>query len=97
MKMIFYKAGDKIVMHHPVPKEWTDEKIDERIRKFNSGETNPDGKTAFALEIQDGSVEAYLLECLEKRYRFMRDALQEAKDAVEEARDCLDCLVMVEE
>ncbi len=96
MKYIFYKSSDKLVRHHPAP-DWTEERLAEALRAFNSGETNKDGKTAFARDIEDGSVEAYLLECLEKKYRFVAGALQEAKDAVEQARDCLECLEMVKE
>lgn len=96
MKYIFYKTGDKIASHYPAPKSIPEEELPGRIELYNA-ENGPKGKTAFVLEPQEGSVEAYLLECLDKKYRFARDALQEAKDAVWQIRDCLECLKFVED
>ena len=50
------------------------------------------GRTACIVEVAEGSFEAYLLERLDKKYRLAKEAIDEALDAIEEARDCINSL-----
>ena len=88
----FYRKKDtgEITQHHAVPEDWTPEIVKERLDQYNS---EPGHKTTVqAIQVEAGSFEAYLLDRLEKKYQLAKTAIQEALDAIEEARDCINSL-----
>lgn len=44
------------------------------------------------IQVDEGSFEAYLLGRLDKKYRLAKKAIDEALDAIEEARNCINSL-----
>lgn len=87
--LIYYRKKDtgEITQHHAVPEDWTPEIVKERVDQYNS---EPDHKTTvYAIQVEAGSFEAYLLDRLEKKYRLAKEAIQQAIDSVEEAMDCI--------
>ena len=90
--LIYYRRKDtgEITQHHPVPDDWTPEITKERIGQYNSEEGHK--TTAHTITAETGSFEAYLLDRLEKKYRIAKEAIQEALDAIEEAKNCVNSL-----
>lgn len=92
MTLIYYRKKDtgEITQHHAAPDDWTPEIVKERIDQYNS-ETHRK-TTVNAVQVEAGSFEAYLLDRLEKKYRLAKEAIQEAVDAIDEARRCINSL-----
>ena len=91
MTLIVYRdSTGAIVNHNPAPRQITGEDLAVEIEKYN--ERKQYGRTACIVEVAEGSFEAYLLERLDKKYRLAKEAIDEALDAIEEARDCINSL-----
>ena len=94
MKLIYYRDGEgKIIRYHLPPKEWTPEKLEAEMAKFN--ETG-DAKV-YAQEIAEDSLEMYLYKRAEHQRCYPKEIIQAALDAIEEARDAINCLEAVKE
>ena len=91
MTLIVYRDSEgTIVNHHPAPMQITGEDLAVAIEEYN--ERKQHGRTACIVEVAEGSFEAYLLERLDKKYRMAKEAIDEALDAIEEARNCINSL-----
>ncbi len=89
MTFIIYKNSDGVIVsHHPAPKEI--ENLAATVQEYN--EKRQHGKTAHIIEVDEGGFEAYLLERLDKKYRLAKETIDEALNAIEEARDCINSL-----
>ena len=89
MQLIYYREKDgKILRYHLPPKDWTPEQIKAEMEKFNE---KGDAKV-FCQEILEGSLEMHLYEMAQYRKRFPKDVIQDALDALEAARDAIQCL-----
>lgn len=89
MTLVYYRNGNgKIIRYHLPPKEWTTEQLAAEMAKFNE---KGDAKV-YAQEIQEDSLEMYLYERAEHQKRYPKEIIQAALDAIEEARDAINCL-----
>lgn len=86
MIIVYYRDADgKIVRCHTPPEDWTMETVRERIDQFNSEQGHK--ATAYALQTEEGSIEAYLYQKAQERAAWDKKALREAIDAIEDALD----------
>lgn len=89
MKLIYYRdKNGKILRYQLPPKKMTQEQLEAAMAEFN--ETG-DAKV-YLHEIEEGSLEMYLYEQAQYRKRFSKEAVQQALDAPEEAKDAIRCL-----
>lgn len=89
MTLIYYRNGNgKIVRYHLPPKGMTPEQLKTAMEEFNA---KGDDKV-YAQEIEEGSLEMCLYERAQYQLRFPKEAIQAALDAIEEARDAINCL-----
>lgn len=94
MKLIYYRDGNgKILRHHLPPKDMTPKQLEEAVAEFNTKNTTQ----ASIRDIEEGSLEMYLYESAQKQRRFTEETIQAALDAIEEARDAINCLERVKE
>lgn len=89
MILIYYKnKNGKIMRHHLPPKDWTKEQLEAEMAKFNEqGDTK-----VYAQEIEEGSLEMHLYEMAQYRKRYPQEIIRAALDAIDEARDAINCL-----
>jgi len=92
LTIAYYRKKDtgEITHHHALSEDWPPEVVEERMNQYNSEADRR--TTAYAIQVEDGSFEAYLLDRLEKKYRLAKEAIQEALDAIDDARSCINCL-----
>lgn len=93
MRIIYYRdeAGD-ITGYHPLNKDWSNEELSARLTEYNSQaeRATSRNKTAYCAEFKDDSIEAYLVNADSKRKGYMKEAVEAAIQAIEEARDCVE-------
>jgi len=92
LTIAYYRKKDtgEITHHHALPQDWPPEVVEGCMNQYNS---EADRKTTvYAIRVESGSFEAYLLDRLEKKYRLAKNAIQEALDAIDDARSCINCL-----
>ncbi len=95
MKIIVYRdILGSIIGHWRPSGQETDKELENIVNRFNDTHTN-----SFACldEISEGTLEAYLMEKLDRSYRLdviktAKDAIQNAEKALEEASFCIDSL-----
>lgn len=94
MKLIFYrdKSTNRLVSVFKAFK-WSDEELNKRISDFNANEKN--FVTAEIVEANEHM--EFLFVKSEEKKLFHKRAIQEALDALDTARTCIDCLEVVEE
>lgn len=98
MTVIYYKKDGKITMYHKAPTSWTCEYLEEKVRSYNNENGNREHpQTAHIYDPPEGSFEEYLLGYAERKAQYTAESIQEAKDAIERARDMLECLEPVED
>lgn len=88
MIIIYYKhkeTGAYTQAHGAGPKE-TMETLAPKIAKFNA---EIHTAAAYAVEVADDSLEAYLFSTRNQRAKIDREAVQEAIDAIHTALDCV--------
>lgn len=93
MKLIFYRnkrSGELTSVFRAL--EWSDKELNKRVAEFNANEKN--FVTAEVIEA-DQHMEFVFNKSEEKRL-FSKKAIQEALDALDTARACIDCLETVE-
>ena len=89
MTLVYYRDGNgKVIRHHLPPKGLTQKQLEEAVAEFNVKNTTQ----AFIQEIQDDSLEMHLFERAQYQRRFPKEVIQAALDAIEEARDAINCL-----
>ena len=86
MKVVYYKhIRDNVIGNHQIlPEEWSDAEIEEKRKRYN--EKNGNIVQASVVDVEEGSFMAYLLERADQRRKFPKEAIQEALDALDEAR-----------
>lgn len=91
MILIYYKDDNGlIVSHHQARDGRTLEQLQAAAEEYNN--TPPYVRKAYVQEIQEDSLEMYLLKYAEKQKRFTKESVQAVKDAIREALDCIDYL-----
>lgn len=90
MKLVFYrdKNSGKLFNYHKLPEKMTESKVKEAICQINS---NPKEKSTVELiELNEHS--EFLLKKAEEKRCFFSKCIQEAIDALDNAKDCINCL-----
>ena len=87
--LIYYKKDGKITYHHTAPESWSLEQLEEKTREYNAS-TN--GKTAHIQQVEEGSLVEYLLEQAENASGLIKDAIEDALYALDQARDAIQSL-----
>ena len=89
MTLIYYRDKDgKILRYQQMPKGWTLEQLEAEMEKFNKvGDVK-----VYRHEVEDGSLEMFLFEKAKYRKRYSKEIIRAALDAIEEARDAIDCI-----
>ena len=89
MKLIYYRNKDgKILRHHLPPKGMSPEQLETAMAEFNEkGE-----EQVYLHEIEEGSLEMHLYEMAQYHRRFPQEVIRAALDAIDEARDAINCL-----
>lgn len=96
MTIIYYKdAQGKIIRHHPAP-NLSPKQLQYEVETYNQRKDRAQGRTAHIQEVEEGSFEAYLLACLDRKGRYTAESLRAAKDAIEEALEAIEGLEVVE-
>lgn len=89
MTLIYYRDGNgKIIRYHLPPKELSPERLAEEMERFNA---TGDAKV-YTHEIKEDSLEMFLYEKAQYHKRYPKEIIQAALDAIEEARDAINCL-----
>lgn len=89
MTLIFYRdATGKIRNHQRPPIDWTPEKLQAEMERFNK---ESDIK-AYTQEIKEDSLEFYLYECAQKRLQYTKESIEDALSALDQARDYINSL-----
>ena len=89
MTIVYYTNDEgRIVRHHKVPDDMNPFELQEKIADYNK--KCPD--RAHAKEIEDGSLEAYLFDLANRKLRLNKETVQDALDALQEARGLIEGL-----
>lgn len=92
MKLIFYrhkKTGELTSVFKSL--KWSDEELNKRLAKFNSNEKN-----FVVAEVVDADEHMeFVFNKSEEKRLFSQEAIQEALEALDTARACIDCLEVV--
>lgn len=89
MKLIFYRNKSTGELTNAfVAQKWSDEELKKRVSEFNANEKN--FVTAEIIETDDHM--EFLFRRAEEKRLFPQRAIQEALDALDTARACIDCL-----
>lgn len=90
MIIVYYTNADGIIFkHHKIPDDMNSLELQEKIEEYNK--KCPD--RAHAKEIEDGSLEAYLFDLANRKKRLSKETVQDALDAIWEARGLVECLI----
>lgn len=93
MTIIYYRDNDGIITNqHSLKKDYPLEDLDANLERFNSESGRAQGRTAYRADFDDNDIEAYLVNYSKLERQKMRDAVSEAKDAIDEARNSLEFL-----
>lgn len=84
--LIYYRKDGAIYRHHFAPEGWSPEDLKKKVEEYNM--QTPD-RPAFFLEVEPGSLTEYLLEKIRNEARRSDEAIEEALDALDTARDCV--------
>ena len=86
MTVVYYTNDEgRITRHHMTPDDMNPLELQEKIAEFNKKTPN---HQAHARVIEDGSLEAYLLDLANRKVRLSKETVRDALDAIREAR-CL--------
>ncbi len=84
--LIYYRKDGAVVHHHLAPSAWGPEELKKKIEEYN---TEHPERPAYSLEVEPGSLTEYLLEKIRNEARRSDEAIEEALDALDTARDCV--------
>lgn len=85
-RVIFFEKNDSIVGHTLAPKEWSDDVLYDRINSYNNSN---EGKIAICKTFPKNSYIGYLFEKMTEKKNFNKEAIQDAINALEEAKDLI--------
>lgn len=88
-RIAYYVVDGKVTHHQELPKEWSDDEVALKILEFNSAHP---GQPAHLVSVEEGSFEEYLLERVKNERKRTAESIQEALDALDEARDAINSL-----
>lgn len=90
MIVAYYTNADGVIFkHHKVPDDMNPLELQEKIAEYNK--KSPD--KARVKEIEDGSLEAYLFGLANRKLRLNKETVQDALDALLEARGLIEGLM----
>lgn len=90
MIVVYYTNADGVIFrHHKVPDDMNPLELQEKIAEYNK--KSPD--KARVKEIEDGSLEAYLFDLANRKLRLNKETVQDALDALLEARGLIEGLM----
>ena len=90
MTVVYYTNDEgRITRHHKVPDDMNPLELQEKIAEYNK--KSPD--KAQVKTIENGSLEAYLFELANRRVTLAKETVQEALDAIWEARGLVEGLM----
>ena len=84
--LIYYRQDGSIVNHHLAPEAWEPEELKKKIEEYNAEHPK---RPAYSLEVEPGSLTEYLLGKIHAEARRCDEAIEEALDALDTARDCV--------
>lgn len=84
--LIYYRKDGAIVQHQLAPEAWGPEELKKKIEEYNA--EYPE-RPAYSLEVEPGSLTEYLLGKIQAEARRSDEAIEEALDALDTARDCV--------
>lgn len=84
--LIYYRKDGAIVHHHLAPEAWGPEELKKKVEEYNAEHLD---RPAYFLEVEPGSLTEYLLEKIQNEARRSDEAIEEALDALDTARDCV--------
>lgn len=84
--LIYYRKDGAIVQHQLAPEAWGPEELKKKIEEYNA--EHPE-HPAYSLEVEPGSLTEYLLGKIQAEARRSDEAIEEALDALDTARDCV--------
>ena len=91
MTVVYYTNDEgRITRHHMTPDDMNPLELQEKIAEFNKKTPNHQAR---ARVIEDGSLEAYLLDLANRKLRLSRETIQEALDSISEASRAVEGLM----
>lgn len=89
--IVAYYTNDegRIVRHHKIPDDMNPLELQEKIAEYNKKSRDK----AQVKEIEDGSLEAYLFDLANRKLRLNKETVQDALDALLEARGLIEGLM----
>ena len=91
MTIAYYTNDEgRIVRHHKIPDGMDPLELQEKIAEYNKKSRDDKAKVK---TFDDGSLEAYLFDLANKKLRLNKETVQDALDALCEARDRIECLM----
>lgn len=96
MRLAYYtdcRTGN-VINCDTIPAEWDEKEVEKRLREFNSKEKNR--CNASVIEVEDGSVLAYLSRKATIQHAYQRDAVDAALEALDMARAEIESLRRME-
>jgi hypothetical protein len=85
-RVIFFEQDNKIVSHTPVPSDWSDDILYDRLNNYNNSDEGRD-KIAVCKIFPKSSYIGYLFEKMTEKKNYNKEAIQDAINALEEAKD----------
>lgn len=89
MMLVYYRNKDgAIFRHHAPPGEGlTLDQLEKLVQEYNEGKGKQQGITAYAVELEDDGLPAYLAQKAAERRKFNKEIVQEAISSIEDALD----------
>lgn len=92
MLIVYYKTPKgKITNAHKLPSHINAADAPKIVEEYNNKPENEKQK-AYIADLQEGSLERYLYERSERKIQYSKEAIEDAIDALDRARDCINCL-----
>ena len=90
MIIAYYTNADGVIFkHHKVPDDMNPLELQEKIAEYNKKSRDK----VQVKEIKDGSLEAYLFDLANRRVKLSKETVQDALDALWEARGLIEGLM----
>ncbi|MBQ3557834.1 MAG: hypothetical protein IJA11_08595 [Oscillospiraceae bacterium] len=90
MTVAYYTNDEGVILrHHKVSDDMNPLELQEKIAEYNKKSRDK----AHVHQIQEGSLEAYLFDLANKKLRLNKETVQDALDALSEARNHIECLM----
>lgn len=87
-RIIFFEQNGNVVNHFLVPIDWTDATLFEKLNSYNNSDEGKI-KTAFCKTFPKNSYNGYLFNKMTEKKNFDKEAIRDAINALEEAKDII--------